>query len=47
MIRCYCDSCVNYDANDDTCKLNTITISDRELTVAGFLPTCQEYEEED
>lgn len=42
MIYCYCESCVNHD-DDDTCKLNTITISDRELTAAGFLPQCQKY----
>ena len=46
MIYCYCESCKNHD-DDDTCKLNTITVSDRELTAAGFLPQCQEYEEED
>ena len=46
MIYCYCESCKNHDY-DDTCKLNAITISDRELTAAGFLPQCQEYEEEE
>jgi hypothetical protein len=39
-----CESCKNHD-DDDTCKLSSITISDRELTAAGFLPQCQEYEE--
>ena len=47
MIYCYCESCVNHDDDDDTCKLDTITISNRELTAAGFLPQCQEYEEDD
>lgn len=46
MIYCYCESCKHHD-EDDTCRLNTITISDREMTAAGFLPQCQEYEEED
>lgn len=44
MIYCYCESCVNHD-DDDTCKLNTIIISDRDMTAAGFFPLCQDYEE--
>lgn len=44
MIWCYCESCKNHD-DDNTCKLDSITISDRDLTAAGFLPLCQEYEE--
>ena len=46
MIWCYCESCKNHD-DDDTCKLNSITVSDREMTAAGFLPQCEEYEEDD
>lgn len=46
IIWCYCESCKNHD-DDDTCKLNSITVSDRELTAAGFLPQCQEYEEQE
>lgn len=46
MIYCYCESCKNHD-DDDTCKRDSITISDREMTAAGFLPQCQEFEEED
>ena len=46
MIYCYCEGCRNHD-DDDTCKLDSITISDRDMTAAGFLPQCQEYEEED
>lgn len=45
MIWCYCESCKYHD-DDDTCKLSSITISDREMTAAGFLPLCEEYEEE-
>lgn len=45
MIYCYCEGCKNHD-DDDTCKLHSVTISDREMTAAGFLPLCQEYEEE-
>lgn len=46
MIWCYCESCKNHD-DDDTCKLDSITVSDRDITAAGFLPLCQEYEEEE
>ena len=46
MIYCYCEGCKNHD-DDDTCKLSTITISDRDMTAAGFLPLCQEYEEQE
>ena len=45
MIYCYCEECKNHDV-DDTCKLRSITISNREMTAAGFLPLCEEYEEE-
>ena len=44
MIWCYCESC-KYHGDDDTCTLNTIVVSDREMTAAGFLPQCQDYEE--
>ena len=46
MIWCYCESCKNHD-DDDTCQLSSITISNREMTAAGLLPQCQEYEEEE
>lgn len=46
MTYCYCESCKHHD-DDDTCLLDTIVISDRDLTAAGFLPVCQEYEEDD
>lgn len=46
MIYCYCEGCKHHD-EDDTCKLDTITVSDREMTAAGFMPLCQEYEEEE
>ena len=45
MIWCYCEECKNHDV-DDTCKLHSITISNREMTAAGLLPLCEEYEEE-
>ena len=44
MIWCYCESCKHH-VDDDTCEFSGITISDREMTAAGFLPQCQEYEE--
>lgn len=47
MIWCYCEECKNHDGEDDSCKLNSITVSNREMTAAGFLPLCQEYEERD
>lgn len=47
MIWCYCDSCKNHNDDDNTCELRDVTISDREMTAAGFLPLCQEYEEEE
>ena len=43
MIFCNCDSCENYD--DGACALDNITISDEEMTSAGFLPICQDYVE--
>ena len=46
MIYCYCESCKHHD-EDDTCKRDTITVSDREMTAAGFLPQCQEYKEKE
>ena len=45
MIYCYCEDCKNHD-DDDTCKLDTVTVSDRDMTAAGFLPICENYEEE-
>ena len=44
MIWCFCESCMNHD-DDNTCSRDDITVSDRELTAAGFLPICQCYEE--
>lgn len=44
MIWCYCESCKYHDDND-TCKRNTIVVSDSEMTAAGFFPQCQDYEE--
>lgn len=46
MIYCYCESCKHHD-DDDACMLETITVSDRECTAAGFFPQCQEFEEEE
>ncbi len=46
MIWCYCESCKNHD-DDDTCKLNSVTISDEEMTAAGFFQIFQEFEEKD
>ena len=46
IVWCYCESCKYHD-DDDTCKKDAVVISDRDLTAAGFLPLCQEYEEEE
>ena len=47
MIRvwCECDGCVHWD--DGECSYDGVTISDRNITAAGFLPVCQDYEERD
>ena len=44
MIWCYCESCKHNDG-DGACELDSVTLSDM-LTAAGFLPVCQEYEED-
>lgn len=43
MIFCECTSCEYYD--DGTCAADDITISDNDMTAAGFLPICQNYDE--
>lgn len=43
MIFCECTSCEYYD--DGTCAADEITISDNDMTAAGFLPVCQNYVE--
>lgn len=44
-VNCTADSC-EYNDDGECAKLN-ITISDEEMTAAGFIPTCQEYREEE
>lgn len=34
VIYCYCESCKNHDDDDNICKLDAVTISDRDLTAA-------------
>lgn len=44
-VVCSCEGCKHYE--DEGCELETIYISDSELTAAGFLPQCEDYEEEE
>ncbi len=43
MIYCNCDSCEHYD--DGACTKDDITISDDQMTGAGFVPLCTDYVE--
>lgn len=45
IIRCECTSC-EYNDNDGGCSKEYITISDEDMTAAGFLPLCKDYKEE-
>lgn len=46
MIRfeCNCVDCIHNDKDGD-CNLDYVTISNDTLTMAGFIPTCEDYEE--
>lgn len=44
-VICKCEGCKHNE--NGYCGENIITISDDELTAAGFLPQCKEYEEEE
>ena len=44
FVSCDCEDCKNYD--DGYCGLNTVYISNAEMTAAGFLPLCTDYEED-
>ena len=44
-VICTCTGCKHNE--DGGCELEAISISDRELTAAGFLPQCEDYEEEE
>lgn len=37
----------NYICDEGGCSLDEITISDEEMTAAGFIPQCAVYEERD
>lgn len=43
-VRCYCEECKHNE--DGYCGETMIYISNNELTAAGFLPQCTDYEEE-
>lgn len=42
-VRCKVESC--FYCIDGECDLEEITISDNEMTAAGFRPICQDYDE--
>ncbi len=50
-IKCNCESCIYWSKdggdfiNEGGCTLDTITISDNNVTAAGCLPICEEYKE--
>ena len=50
-IKCNCESCIHWSkdggdfVNEGGCTLDTITISDNNVTAAGFIPMCEEYRE--
>lgn len=44
--RCTVEDC-KYHTEDDECESDWVTISDEDMTSAGFYPMCQEYEEKE
>lgn len=42
-VRCYCEECVNNE--DGYCDEAIIYISNEEMTAAGLIPQCTDYEE--
>lgn len=44
-VRCHCTECKYNDG--DYCDLNYVTISNEQMTAAGMLPICMDYEEDD
>lgn len=44
QVICHCEECKNN--KDGYCELDEVVISNNELTAAGFLPMCEDYEEE-
>jgi len=45
-VSCYVKSCKYRDENG-WCGKDWITVSDEEMTAAGFYPICQDYEEKE
>ncbi len=43
-VICHCEECKNN--KDGRCELDEVCISNNELTAAGFVPLCTDYEEE-
>lgn len=44
-VICNCEECKHNE--DGYCGENTILISNNDLTAAGFVPLCKDYEEEE
>ena len=44
-VRCYCEECENN--KDGYCDKDTIYIDNTQMTAAGMLPLCTDYEERD
>lgn len=44
-VRCYCEECKNNVEGE--CDAIGICISNDELTAAGFIPRCMDYEEDE
>lgn len=42
-VRCYCEGCVHNE--DGYCGEAIIYISNEEMTAAGLIPQCTDYEE--
>ena len=44
-VNCECTECVHNE--DGECNYYGVTISNNNLTAAGFIPVCQDYEEKE
>ena len=42
-VRCYCEDCKHNE--EGYCNLEIIYISNEEMTAAGLIPQCTDYEE--
>lgn len=42
-VECFCTDCKHY--SEGYCDEEVVTITNKEMTAAGFLPLCVDYEE--